>query len=266
MLYITAAATLAAVLSWVFARGKSQDRNATVWGHWQPQSPGANLCLQAALAQPGGCMLAQEASGEARSSHDFLRNSLLFAGASQGALQGQTHPRRRLMSAFQASSFACSGRACSHAGHGVGWLGRLRAVPCMSSGQGGRQWHPLPGSPLGQLRCCIQARAFAFTQLSEPNISGQRGSHVPPLPRHQLPQPAAKPPTPRGSPCLQGPSPCSAASHQPCLCQGTGAFPPIVFLVRPSPLAARLTTFPQERSPSASQPLALQNMAQGAGW
>lgn len=146
MLYITAAATLAAVLSWVFARGKSQDRNATVWGHWQPQSPGANLCLQAALAQPGGCMLAQEASGEARSSHDFLRNSLLFAGASQGALQGQTHPRRRLMSAFQASSFACSGRACSHAGHGVGWLGRLRAVPCMSSGRGGGGGTPSPAA------------------------------------------------------------------------------------------------------------------------
>ena len=208
-------------------------------------------------------MLAREGSGGARRSHDFLRNSLLFADASQGALQGQTRPRRRLTNAFETSSFARSGRACGHAGHGVGWLGGLRAVPCMSSGGTG----PPPRQPCGPAAPLHSSKGTCFRSAEHTRYERAKGVSWSPSASTPTATTSCKTTSSRGGPRACRDLPALSISPQPCLHQGTGAFPPIVFHPSPSPSPCS----PTHRLPPGMQPLgiatlALQSTAEGAGW
>lgn len=101
----------------------------------------------------------------------------------------------------------------------------------MGGWHGGGRFGGLPREGHPHLPCrspafCCQARAFAFTQLSVSTEYKQaKGSHIPHVPQHQLPQPVANPPVP-GS--LQGPPvfPLSPQSGDAM----AAAFPPTVFL------------------------------------
>lgn len=114
-----------------------------------------------------------------------------------------------------------------------------------------------PPQPLGQHQASQSARSRSAEHT---RMEGARGSQFPLCPNtnrhsqlqnHPLPGVLQGPPQPSPSPA----------------CQGTAAFPPIVLHPSPSPGPRSLTRHhPRGRSPSASQPLALQSMAQGAAW
>ena len=195
-------------------------------------------------------MLAREGSGGAKRSHDFLRNSLLFADASQGALQGQTRPRRRLTNAFETSSFARSGRACGHAGHGVGWLGGLRAVPCMSSGGTG----PPPRQPCGPAAPLHSSKGTCFRSAKHTRYEQAKGVSWSPSASTPTATTSCKTTSSRGVPVPAGTSLRSPSPPSPACAKGRVHFLPLFsILARPHPLAARPTAFPRGRSPLASQ-------------
>lgn len=95
-----------------------------------------------------------------------------------------------------------------------------------------------PRQPFGPAAPLHSSKGVCFCSAERSRQEQAKGSHVPPLPQHPLSQPAQ-------NHQLTGVHlPSLSISPQPCLHQGTGAFPPIVFHPSLSPSPRSLTHRP----------------------